>query len=237
VKILPPDRTFRQQLLCDLRKEVVYAEEIQKYEEEVSLPAEMGDHQIQWKVKQKSTEHSVLILTFVTAVIVYGFKDKDLQDEVVQRRKQMKKEYSLIVSKYALFLEAGMTVRGAFVKINKDYQKKGMSLKNPVYEEMNYASNEMMAGISEYKVYEHFARRIGLPEYTRLCALLSQNLKKGNTALVSRLREESEKALIEDIQERKRQGEEAGTKLLLPMGMLLLFVLVLVMLPAFSSLG
>ena len=50
------------------------------------------------------------------------------------------------------------------------------------------------------------------------------------------LQEESEKAMQEDLQFRKKIGEEAETKLLIPMVMMLGIVMLLVMLPAFSSL-
>ena len=87
------------------------------------------------------------------------------------------------------------------------------------------------------RVLEDFARRIDVPEYAKFSGLLVQNLKKGNTALVKRLKEEREETLEKNLQWRKRQGEEASTKLLFPMGMMLLLVLVMLMLPAFSGLG
>ena len=51
-----------------------------------------------------------------------------------------------------------------------------------------------------------------------MSALLAQNLKRGNSTLLERLREEAEKSGQERLQESKKMGEEAGTKLLGPMG-------------------
>ena len=76
-----------------------------------------------------------------------------------------------------------------------------------------------------------------MPEYAKLCGLLVQNLKKGNTALIRRMKEEAREAAEKNLQWRKAQGEEAGTKLLLPMSMMLLMVLVMLLLPAFSGMG
>ena len=84
--------------------------------------------------------------------------------------------------------------------------------------------------------YEHFGRRTGLQEYIRLSMLLNQNLKKGNSTLLSRLREEADKVLGERLRNSKRLGEEAGTKLLFPMVAMLAVVMIIIMVPAFGSL-
>ena len=91
------------------------------------------------------------------------------------------------------------------------------------------------SGVSEGRSYEHFGRRTGLQEYVRLSTLLMQNLKRGNSALLERLREEADKAWEEQLQQGRRMGEEAGTKLLVPMVMMLAVVMVMIMVPAFSA--
>ena len=49
------------------------------------------------------------------------------------------------------------------------------------------------------------------------------------------LRMGSEEAFSERKNQARRKGEEAGTKLLLPMGGMLLIVFVLILVPAFAS--
>ena len=102
---------------------------------------------------------------------------------------------------------------------------------------MLYACNQLQAGISESRAYEMWAARTGLQDCARLSAMLVQNLKKGNAALLSRLKEEGDKALQEDLNLRRKKGEEAGTRLLVPMIMMMAIVMVLVMVPAFQSFG
>ena len=82
-----------------------------------------------------------------------------------------------------------------------------------------------------------WAARTGRQDCARLSAMLVQNLKKGNAALLSRLKEEGDKALQEDLNLRRKKGEEAGTRLLVPMIMMMAIVMVLVMVPAFQSFG
>ncbi len=126
-----------------------------------------------------------------------------------------------------------MTVRAAFFKIASS----GSGEVNPVYSEMIFTCRELKSGISEEEGYERFGKRTGLQEYIRFSALLGQNLKKGSANLLSRLREEADSAVIERMQNCRRLGEEAVTKLLLPMILMLLVVMVMILLPAFTSIN
>lgn len=170
---------------------------------------------------------------------VYFLSDYDLHKELEKKKECMRRTYPDVVHMLALYLGAGMTIRGAFQKIAGDYDKSVVARKraSPVYEEMRYACRELQAGISEGAVYEHFARRIGVQEYIRLSTLLTQNLKKGNSTLLQRLHEEAEKSTQERLQNGRRLGEEAVTKMLLPMVLMLIVVMLMIMIPAFSSMG
>lgn len=87
----------------------------------------------------------------------------------------------------------------------------------------------------ETESYENFGRRCNAQPYIRLGALLSQNLRKGTKGLTHLLRLESIQAFEERKARAKRLGEEAGTKLLLPMFLMLAIVLIIVIVPAFLS--
>jgi len=65
--------------------------------------------------------------------------------------------------------------------------------------------------------------------------LLVQNLKKGNKNLMEMLERESASAFEERKRLAKILGEKAGTKLLLPMGSMLVIVFVILLVPAFLS--
>lgn len=103
----------------------------------------------------------------------------------------------------------------------------------PAYEELSHMYYEMEQGISEQQAYERFASRCGLLEYRTLSNLLTQNLKKGSSQFFEALEAECRQA----FEERKRRalvaGEEAGTKLLLPMVLMLVVVLMIIMVPVF----
>ena len=65
--------------------------------------------------------------------------------------------------------------------------------------------------------------------------MLSQNLRKGAKGLTELLETEAEASLNERKAHARKIGERAGTKLLLPMVLMLGIVLVILMVPAFLS--
>lgn len=221
-----------------LRQEVQVQNAKSSYENVLTLPTHLNGEKISWREVKEDYSGLLMLLSTATAVGVYFLKDRDLHEELLEKKKNMKISYPVILNKFVLYMGAGLTVRGSFLKIALDHQ--GCDTKAPgmeAYEEMLYACNELNAGISESLVYERFGKRTGLQEYARFATMLSQNLKKGNATLLARLREESEKAQTENLQYRKKIGEEAQTKLLVPMVIMMAIVMLLVMIPAFSTFG
>ena len=182
-------------------------------------------------------DNSVLLwaAALIVAAAVYLLSDRDLHQKLEKRKRALQQEYPDLVHRLTLYVGAGMTVRSAFQKIASDYEKKreSMSGDHPAYEEMIYTCRELKAGVSEGAAYEHFGRRTGRQEYIRLSTFLMQNLKRGSSTLLERLREEAEKAGEEKLMQSRRLGEEAGTKLLIPMAIMLAVVMVMIMAPAF----
>ena len=206
---------------------------------EWKLPENYQGEKIIWKQKEENHGPVLCGVALLVAVLIFFLADNDLHRELEKKRLHMKKEYPDVVQKLTLYIGAGLSVRGAFQKIAYRYEqdKKEGRAESPIYEEMLYACRQLQTGVSEGAVYENFGKRTGLQEYVRLSSLLMQNLKRGNSTLLQRLREEVEKAYAEQLQNSRKLGEEAATKLLLPMLMLLAVVMLMIMIPAFSSMG
>ena len=164
-------------------------------------------------------------MTVAAATAVFFMSDKDLTDQLKRRKEALRLAYPDWVHRLALFLVAGLTIRGAFERLGKENELAG------------YAYREILSGQSESVAYEHFGKRAGVREYVKLSTLLCQNLKKGSANLMARLEEEALMASESRIRDGKILGEEAGTKLLIPMVMLLAVVMIMIMLPAFSVMG
>ena len=87
-------------------------------------------------------------------------------------------------------------------------------------------------GVGEATAYEEFGQRCGNLHYLKFGFLLSQDLKKGSAGLVELLEQEAENGMEERKSLARKLGEEAGTKLLLPMMLMLILVVVILMVPA-----
>lgn len=210
------------------------SEEESRREDTWKLPDTYGEADLAWKQVVKNYGLFFWGLAILVAVAVFVLSDKDLHNLLLKRRNGMKREYSDVVHTLVLYLGAGMTVRGAFFRMSSDKEGKA---RTPIYEEIRYTCRELQAGVSEGLAYEHLGKRTGLQEYVRLCTLLTQNLKKGNGTLLLRLKEEAARASTERIASVKKSGEEAGTKLLVPMVMMLAVVMLIIMIPAFMTMG
>lgn len=239
VKVMPAKLSEEEAVYRQVEKLLVSSEEESRGEEQWVLPDSLGEQEIGWKENIKDNGLLLCLGAAAVSVLVYLMKDKDLHDELEKKRGQMRKEYPDMVHTLALYLGAGMTIRGAFQRMASDYERgrEEGGAKRPIYEELLYTCRELQAGASEGAAYEHFGKRTGLQEYIRLSTLLTQNLKKGSSTLLQRLREETARASAERLQYGKRLGEEAVTKLLLPMILMLLVVMLIIMIPAFSSVG
>jgi hypothetical protein len=163
--------------------------------------------------------------------------DRELKNKATLRGKQLLLDYPDLVTKVSLYMGAGMTVRMAFAKIAGDYAalKKCGGAVRFVYEELLIACHEIDSGVSETLAYDHFAGRCNLQRYYKFCAVLTQNLKKGSAGILPILRAESKDAFEERKAIAKRLGEEAGTKLLMPMMLMLVIVMVIIIVPAVMS--
>ena len=94
---------------------------------------------------------------------------------------------------------------------------------------------EIKNGVSEVDAISSFGSRIKLTPYLKFSSLLSQNIRKGSRGLTELLKEEGKLAYEERKEHAKQLGEEAGTKLLLPMIIMLGIVFVIILVPSFLS--
>ncbi len=161
------------------------------------------------------------------------YKQKKQQAELVS-----KKEYPAIIHRLVLYLETGMSVPLVFHTVFQEYEKKkeaGKSEEMFVYEQIGTACRQMDFGVPQTEVFKNLGRRLQLSSYRKLSTLLIQSITRGSKELFSQLKEEEEAAFFQRKELAKRQGEEASTKLLAPMIVMLVVILGLLMFPALST--
>lgn len=237
VCVFPKTAEAKDEVASEISEKIQKNQEKNASKETFALPKTVEGKKISYYFPFNSRGLVLVVMSILILILLWLLgkqRGKELED---QRKEQLLLDYPELVNKLTLFLGAGMTVKRAWRKILQDYEN---SLKDHdtryVYEEMKLTYREIESGVPEAESYENFGRRCNLPCYLKLGALLSQNLRKGVKGLSEMLHIESLQAFEERKARAKRKGEEAGTKLLLPMFMMLAIVLVIVIMPAFLTL-
>lgn len=206
----------------------------------IELPQAINGKMVTYAEAKKKSQSGILFLfTIGIAVLLWISFSQELKRSIEKREQQMLVDYPELINKFTLLLSAGMTVNMAWGKIATEYRKKveeGRKKKRFAYEEWELTWIEMSNGVSELAALEHFGQRTKLMPYLKFSTLLAQNLRKGSKGLLALLEYEAMDAFENRKQMTKRLAEEAGTKLLAPMMIMLILVMVIIMTPAFQSL-
>ena len=185
-------------------------------------------------IEKKDKESLVFIIYgLIVGILIFFAKGKDNEKLLEQRREELDVDYSVIISKLTILQSAGLNTINAWDKIIADYEK-GNQGKRFAYEEMKYARKKMKAGCSESACYLEFGRRCGTHSYIKFANVLEQNLKKGTKGMKEILNSEA-------LEERKvlarKKGDAAGTKLLIPMGIMLVISIIIIIVPALLNIN
>lgn len=235
--VYPREKSVTEQLLEQLQQSVE-EEELNHGEKEIlQLPDKLSDYHLTWGEKPSTSSYALLMLGVAAAAGVTCAKRAEQTKQYEKRQRQMLRDYPDIVSQLSLLTGAGMTGRAAVEKIACAYQQglEKTGKKREAYEELCIMYRELQDGVGEQRAYEHWASRCGLQEYRRLVSLLTQNLNKGSRGLVQLLEQEVAWSYTNRRNLAKQYGEEASTKLLIPMMMMLGVVLAILMIPAAMS--
>ncbi len=236
--VYPKKLSQSERLVADLQSYFEEEQELSKNQHFLRLPLRIGNVRLHWSQKIENTYQFILTLGIVAAVVVYLQEGVKEQRKEQERKEQLLRQYPDMVSKMSLLLGAGMTLSGAWERIVLNYQHKlehHQAQFEEVYEQMLLAYREMQDGVGELRVYEQFGERCGTPQYRKLSMLIIQNLRKGSAGLRQSLEKEVADAFSLRKNLAKRAGEEAGTKILLPMMFMLCIVMVIILVPAFLT--
>ncbi len=204
-------------------------------EAKVQLPEKVEDMALTWKRPIDYRGLQLMLLGLAGALAVYLGDRQEKKKAAKALLEQRIRDYPLIVSDLSILMAAGMSFRMALEKIIGRYYKKvekDKSKKSAGYEDMAHCLRRMKDGIGEKNAIEELGKYSDCKEYRKLSMLLSQNLMKGSKDLIISLENEEEAAFEMKKQRAIRAGEEASTKLLLPMSGMLFIVIVVLVIPA-----
>ena len=151
-----------------------------------------------------------------------------MEEKAIGKEQEFRRQFRDSIQTMAGALKAGYSVENAIRETNHDLI--GMYDANT-----RIRMNELKNGRPESECYEAFGRRCESPVYRKFGMLLSQNLRKGTKGLKNLLQREAQEAFEERKNMAKKLGEEAGTKLMIPLFLMLAVVFVIVTVPAFLT--
>lgn len=239
VRVVPQNKTKEEKEYEQVIQKLQEKEKQDPYKTVLTIPQKIGNYYISLEDQKKKTQSMILFLAVGIGILLFVREEETLKEQLKHRKEQLIKEYPEFVHQLVLFIGAGMTLKAALNKMAHNYRKKKEEKEiiqtSYLYEELLALTYELQAGVSEEESYRAFGNRLELPLYKRMMELLIQGVKKGSTNTITMLEQEEKAALEVRKEQAKRLGEEAGTKLLMPMILLLGVVLILVLYPAMAQ--
>lgn len=207
----------------------------QEGEDTIQLPEEARGRDIVWKEEQDYLTGKVFFLEVIALMLLYALKKREQESERKKKKEVYEYEYPDMVNQLGVLLGAGMTTRQAWIRMAKQYQeKKNLEVfeENPLYEVIVQMAHRLADGETEREAYEKFSEEIDVPVYRRLMRSLIVNLEKGTAGICAYLDNEEKQAYEIRILNAKKLGEEASTKMLVPLILQMLLVMAVVLAPA-----
>ena len=239
VKLVPVSLSSKEQFLLGVKELLAENDADFREETEIILPDSLNGELISWEEKKENSGIFILFLGAAATVLAAYGMDRDLRKKNETRKREISNSYPEFVSRLKLYMGAGLTIRNAFLRIGKDYRKEKQETGKTeyLYEELLLAGYQLSNGKSEDRVYREWGRRCEVLCCRKLAFLLASSLRQGNEKILLLLSKEACLAWEERKNRARKLGEEAGTKMLFPMLLMLLVVMFLILLPAFIDLG
>ena len=238
-KVLKGDTTPIYELKTDLTNIINEIDKDTLDKKYLKLPRVLDDKKIIYKNKTNYSFLFVPVLLIAVCIILYVKTKFDVKEEEKRINELLKIDYPQIITKILIYVSSGLTMRNSIKLIANTYEKKkekGYVKENrKAYEEMIIAKKKLDNGVGEIAVYEEMASNIKDRTYTRFINIIIQSIKNGNKDIKNILNLEVQDALFERKQRAKKLGEEASTKLVLPLMLMLLTIMIIIMVPAFMG--
>jgi len=185
------------------------------------------------KSGQELTGIQILGMTLGIMLIIPYAEKYEVEKEIKKRTIFFRRKYPLFAGNLSLLLRSGMSPKNAFLYLAKEYRAE----KDPLKQELVQLQMKLTSGYTEVLAYKEFGEACMATEYKRLMSLVIQYLEQGTKYLNILLEMEMKEAASTRLRLAKQAGEEISTKMLLPMGLLLLDVIAIVIAPVMGSMA
>lgn len=196
------------------------------------LPTICNEVNIQMAEKKTSVLGYFLLGMFLL-LLFSVHKFLELREEEKRCRKEVLQDFPVIVHLLTLYMGAGLSFASSVRRISEDYQKRQRNKKRKyAFEEIMRMDQLMRMGVSQKEASVFWGKQFQETIYQKLSLTLIQTISKGTREARTLMENTEKNAFLQRVDRVRKEGEEAATKLLFPMIVLLCLVMVLIMYPA-----
>lgn len=177
-------------------------------------------------------ELMIVFAVFGFALLLAYTPFMDLENKIKERHNSIVMDLPDFSNKLLILSGAGLSVYAAIVKVSRE-----MTKDTPFYNALRHSVYLMENGGTPSQAMDDLNNSCNIPEVRRMTSVLLQNMRSGGSEVILLLRELSKELWNNRRANAKKIAEEAGTKLLFPMMIMLLAVILIVGAPAIMSLS
>ncbi len=237
IRLIPAVYTEDEQLRRELISSIEKADKRNREGEFLELPTEVSGRKVSYSPAGDMTPMLIMTLSITAALLLWLRPAEEERKKQRERKESLRRDYPELVTRLLLYTGAGLTIKNAWISICGDMEEiDGDGLTRPLTGELRRTVNDMEKGVPESRAFPEFGRRCGLRCYQRLAAILEQGRKNGDRNLRERLRFEMDEAYEERKNRALRTGQEASTRLMLPLFISFAAIMLIVMAPSLISL-
>jgi tight adherence protein C len=170
----------------------------------------------------------VFVIAFAGSGAAAYYFDADIYEAISRRKNSIRKDFPEMLTELTLLVNAGLVLREA-------WRKTAMTGGGILYIEMRRTTERIDNGVPEFDAYLEFAERCADQSVDKAISAMVQNLTKGSRELVEFFRRTAAESWNERKQAVRRKGEEASTKMLIPIGLMFLGILLMIMMPIMGN--
>lgn len=163
----------------------------------------------------------------ILAISLPFLMDLSLREKLKKREQSLLLQFPVFGSKLVLLLGAGMTVPKSIRKIVADNQEQ-----TELMTELSEMLRSIEGGTAETAAYEEFSRRCHVKQITRFISVLVQSMQKGGQETAYTLSLQVQECWNARKDMARVLGQQASTKLVFPLMLLMLAILLMVGGPA-----
>lgn len=234
--IVPKKNISQTNVFYKIQQYLKKEEQENRYSHDIKIPSVYKDIEITKRQENQGGISGILILFVTVCIFIPLHNYLKLQEEGKKCQEQAERDFPVIVHLLTLYMGAGLSFFSAVKRISQNYQKQREldDSKKYAFEKMMRMEQQMSNGVSQREACQDWGMQFRTDSYQKLSLILIQSFTKGGREAAMLMEAEEREAFHKRIDRAKKEGEEASTRLLFPMILLLCQVMLLVMYPALT---